>query len=235
MSHTQRPILNAQLAKNLQILAIGPRLDRLGRRQYHARVILIVDNYDSFTYNLVQRIGELGRADEIRVIRNDVMPPAQAESEIRPQHLIISPGPCTPNEAGLSCEYITHFHGKVPILGVCLGHQCIVAAYGGTIERADRVMHGKVSNIYHDGKTIYDSLSNPFSATRYHSLIVHEQNLPDALQVSAYTSEGEIMGVRLADRRIEGVQFHPESILTPEGKGLLANYLQTVRPHEEQP
>jgi len=193
---------------------------------------LLIDNYDSFTFNIVQALGELG--ENVRVFRNDRITADEAAA-LEPESLVISPGPGTPADAGVSIELIKHFAGAIPILGVCLGHQCIVAAYGGTIERADRVMHGKVSNIYHDGKTIYDSLSNPFSATRYHSLIVHEQNLPDALQVSAYTSEGEIMGVRLADRRIEGVQFHPESILTPEGKGLLANYLQTVRPHEEQP
>ncbi len=193
---------------------------------------LLIDNYDSFTFNIVQALGELG--EKVRVFRNDRITADEAAA-LEPESLVISPGPGTPADAGVSIELIKHFAGAIPILGVCLGHQCIVAAYGGTIERADRVMHGKVSNIYHDGKTIYDSLSNPFSATRYHSLIVHEQNLPDALQVSAYTSEGEIMGVRLADRRIEGVQFHPESILTPEGKGLLANYLQTVRPHEEQP
>lgn len=193
---------------------------------------LLIDNYDSFTFNIVQALGELG--EEVRVFRNDRITADEA-AELEPESLVISPGPGTPADAGVSIELIKRFAGAIPILGVCLGHQCIVAAYGGTIDRAERVMHGKVSSIYHDGKTIYDSLSNPFSATRYHSLIVHEQNLPDALQVSAYTSEGEIMGVRLADQRIEGVQFHPESILTPEGKGLLANFLQTVHSHGEQP
>ncbi len=192
---------------------------------------LLIDNYDSFTFNIVQALGELG--EEVRVFRNDRITPDEAAA-LEPLSLVISPGPGTPDDAGVSIELIKRFAGAIPILGVCLGHQCIVAAYGGSIDRADRIMHGKVSNIYHDGKTIYDSLSNPFSATRYHSLIVHEQNLPAELQVSAYTSEGEIMGVRLAEERIEGVQFHPESILTPEGKGLLANFLQTIRPGEGQ-
>jgi len=193
---------------------------------------LLIDNYDSFTFNIVQALGELG--EEVRVFRNDHITPDEAAA-LEPESLVISPGPGTPADSGVSIELIKLFAGKIPILGVCLGHQCIVTAYGGTIDRADRLMHGKVSNVYHDGKTIYDSLSNPFSATRYHSLIVHEQNLPDALQVSAYTSEGEIMGVRLEGQRIEGVQFHPESILTPEGKGLLANFIQTVRSEETLP
>ena len=195
-------------------------------------MLLMIDNYDSFTFNIVQYFGELGA--EVKVVRNDEIDIAGIAA-LEPEQLVISPGPCTPTEAGVSVEAIKAFAGKIPILGVCLGHQCIVTAYGGTIDRADRLMHGKVSNVYHDGKTIYDSLSNPFSATRYHSLIVHEQNLPDALQVSAYTSEGEIMGVRLEGQRIEGVQFHPESILTPEGKGLLANFIQTVRSEETLP
>lgn len=192
---------------------------------------LLIDNYDSFTFNIVQALGELG--EEVQVFRNDKITPDEAAA-LEPESLVISPGPGTPDDAGVSIDLIKLFAGKIPILGVCLGHQCIVAAHGGAIDRADHVMHGKVSSIYHDGKTIYDSLSNPFSATRYHSLIVREQNLPDALQVSAYTSEGEIMGIRLPGQRIEGVQFHPESILTPEGKGLLSNFLQTVSAQEDQ-
>jgi len=184
---------------------------------------LLIDNYDSFTYNIVQGLGELGARVEVH--RNDRIDAARAEA-LQPASLIISPGPGTPDDAGVSIELIRHFAGRVPILGVCLGHQCIVQAFGGRIERAVRVMHGKVSNVYHDGRTIYDGLSNPFTATRYHSLIAREEHLPEGIEVSAYTSDGEIMGVRLKGQPVEGVQFHPESILTPEGQRLLANFLR---------
>jgi len=186
---------------------------------------LLIDNYDSFTYNIVQGLGQLGATVEVR--RNDRVDVAAAEA-LRPASLIVSPGPGTPDDAGVSITLIRHFAGRVPILGVCLGHQCIVQAFGGVIERATHLMHGKVSSIHHDGRTIYDGLSNPFTATRYHSLIASKEKLPDALEVSACTSDGEIMGVRLKDRPVEGVQFHPESILTPEGQRLLANFLRVA-------
>jgi len=184
---------------------------------------LLIDNYDSFTFNILQALGELGA--EIQVIRNDRISVDDAVA-LRPQSLIISPGPGTPQHAGISTELIRHLAGTIPILGVCLGHQCIVEAFGGNIDRAERVMHGKVSNVYHDSRTIYDNLPNPFEATRYHSLIARESELPAELEASAYTSEGEIMGVRLKDRPVEGVQFHPESILTPEGRELFSNFLK---------
>jgi anthranilate synthase/aminodeoxychorismate synthase-like glutamine amidotransferase len=183
---------------------------------------LLIDNYDSFTYNVAQAVGELGH--EVTVVRNDAIDVAGAEA-LAPLSLIVSPGPGRPEDAGISRDLIRHFAERIPILGVCLGHQCIVDVFGGVIDRAARVMHGKVSNVYHDNRTIYDGLSNPFSATRYHSLIAPEDTLPDVFEISAYTSEGEIMGVRLKDRPVEGVQFHPESILTPEGKKLLSNFL----------
>jgi anthranilate synthase/aminodeoxychorismate synthase-like glutamine amidotransferase len=160
----------------------------------------------------------------VEVIRNDATDVERAAA-MRPESLIISPGPGRPVDAGQSLALISHFASRIPVLGICLGHQCVVEAFGGAIERAGRVMHGKVSRVYHDGRTIYDGVSNPFSATRYHSLIALEDRLPDALEISAYTSEGEIMGVRLKGHRVEGVQFHPESILTPEGRRLLSNFL----------
>ena len=187
---------------------------------------LLIDNYDSFTFNIVQALGELGA--EVRVFRNDQIDIEEAAA-LGPASLIISPGPGRPVDTGRAVPLIEYFAGKVPILGVCLGHQCIVEAFGGAIERADRVMHGKVSNIYHDGKTVYDGLSNPFTATRYHSLITREEQLPAELEVSAYTSAGEVMGVRLKGQPVEGIQFHPESILTPEGKRLFANFLDLTR------
>lgn len=184
---------------------------------------LLIDNYDSFTFNVAQLMGELGA--EVKVVRNDAITLEQAVA-LQPQSLVISPGPGTPQDAGVSVDFIKHFAGKIPILGICLGHQSIVEAFGGRIVRAERVMHGKVSRVYHDGGTIYHGLSNPFEATRYHSLIALEEDVPAELQVSSYTSGGEIMGVRLKGADVEGVQFHPESILSPEGRRLVANFLE---------
>ncbi|MDH4078580.1 MAG: aminodeoxychorismate/anthranilate synthase component II [Nitrospira sp.] len=186
-------------------------------------MLLVIDNYDSFTYNLVQYLGELG--EDVQVYRNDKITMDQIE-ELRPSRIVISPGPCTPKEAGISVEAIRRFGGKIPILGVCLGHQSMAVAFGGEVIRAHRLMHGKTSQITHDGKTIFRSLPNPFEATRYHSLIVNRINLPDCLEISAETAEGEIMGLRHKTLCVEGVQFHPESILTTVGKDLLRNYLK---------
>lgn len=186
-------------------------------------MLLIIDNYDSFTYNLVQYFGELG--EDVRVYRNDEIA-LEAIEALRPDRIVISPGPCTPKEAGISVETIRTFAGKVPILGVCLGHQSLAAAFGGVIVRAPRLMHGKTSMIRHDGRTIYRSLPNPFEATRYHSLIVERATLPDCFEISAETEEGEIMGIRHKTLGAEGVQFHPESILTAVGKDLLRNFLK---------
>ncbi|MDI1470953.1 MAG: aminodeoxychorismate/anthranilate synthase component II [Thermodesulfovibrio sp.] len=186
-------------------------------------MILIIDNYDSFTYNLYQYIGELSK--HVIVYRNDQITIEQIE-EMKPEKIIISPGPCTPKEAGISCDVIKHFAGKVPILGVCLGHQAIGAAFGAKIIRSHEIMHGKTSLIYHDEKTIFKGISNPFEATRYHSLIIEKESLPECLDVSACTSNGIIMGVRHKEYIIEGVQFHPESILTKVGKDLLKNFLK---------
>jgi len=189
-------------------------------------MIFILDNYDSFTYNLVQRIGELGRGVEIRVFRNDAIAPEAAEAEHKPTHLIVSPGPCTPNEAGRSCEFIRHFHGKVPILGVCLGHQCIGQEFGGKVVRAGRLMHGKTSEIRHDGRGVYRDLPNPFVATRYHSLIVEPEGLDADFELTAWTTDrNELMGFRSKSHPTEGVQFHPESFLTDVGHQLLGNFL----------
>jgi anthranilate synthase/aminodeoxychorismate synthase-like glutamine amidotransferase len=183
----------------------------------------MIDNYDSFTYNLVQYLGELG--EEIRVFRNDQVSTGEVE-EMQPERIVISPGPCTPKEAGISVELIKRFSGKIPILGVCLGHQSIVEAFGGDIVRAGRLMHGKTSMIHHDEKTIFQHLPNPFEATRYHSLIAKRETLPACLEITAETKEGEIMGIRHKEFRVEGVQFHPESILTKAGKDLLKNFLR---------
>ena len=187
---------------------------------------LLIDNYDSFTFNIAQAMGALG--EDVRVVRNDDIDVAGVAA-LAPETIIISPGPGRPDDAGISKTVIANFAGTIPILGVCLGHQCIVEVFGGEVVRAKRVMHGKVSSVYHDGRTIYDGLSNPFSATRYHSLIAEERGLTDLLEISAYTSEGEVMGVRLKGRPVEGVQFHPESILTPEGSRLLSNFLGLAR------
>ena len=186
-------------------------------------MILLIDNYDSFTYNLVQYLGELGA--KCQVYRNDQIDLESIKGK-SPKGLVISPGPCTPKEAGISQEAILRMAGRVPILGVCLGHQCIGSAFGGRIVRAERLMHGKSSLIYHDGKTIYKGLPNPFEAIRYHSLIIERKNLPDCLEISAETREEEIMGVRHRKFAIEGVQFHPESIMTQGGKNLLKNFLE---------
>ena len=190
-------------------------------------MILIIDNYDSFVYNLAQYIGELG--GEPVVFRNDRISPKDIE-ELNPSHIIISPGPCTPLEAGVSNEVVRRFGGRTPILGVCLGHQCIGYAYGGRIVRASVPVHGKTSLISHDGKTIYRGIASPFPATRYHSLIIDPGTLPSSLEVTARTPQGEIMGVRHKNYVVEGVQFHPESILTEVGHYLLANFLRFSQP-----
>jgi anthranilate synthase/aminodeoxychorismate synthase-like glutamine amidotransferase len=186
-------------------------------------MFLVIDNYDSFTYNLVQYLGELG--GDVLVFRNDQVTPEEIES-MGPERIIISPGPCTPKQAGISIPVIQRFAGKIPILGVCLGHQAIGEAFGGEVVRAPRLMHGKTSMIYHDGKTLYRGLPQPFEATRYHSLIVRRESLPPVLEVSAETQEGEIMGLRHKSFPVEGVQFHPESILTKVGMDLLRNFLE---------
>ncbi len=186
-------------------------------------MLLIIDNYDSFTYNLVQYLGELGQ--EMEVYRNDKIGIEEIEY-MSPERIVISPGPCTPKEAGISVELIQAFAGKIPILGVCLGHQSIAEAFGGDVVRNYRLMHGKTSMIRHDGKTIFAGLPNPFEATRYHSLIVKRETIPDCLEISAETDEGEIMGIRHKEYKVEGVQFHPESILTTVGKDLLRNFIK---------
>jgi para-aminobenzoate synthetase component II len=185
-------------------------------------MILMIDNYDSFTYNLVQYLGELGA--DVRVYRNDQITVAEIE-RLAPEKIVISPGPCTPTEAGISCDVIREFAGRVPLLGVCLGHQCIGEVFGGEIVRAPTLFHGKTSMIYHDGKTIFRDLPRPFEATRYHSLVIRRETLPACLELSAETDDGVIMGVRHCELLVEGVQFHPESILTREGKQLLGNFL----------
>lgn len=186
----------------------------------------MIDNYDSFTYNLVQYLGELG--EEMVVKRNDELTLADIE-ELAPDYLVVSPGPCTPNEAGISLDVIRHFAGKIPILGICLGHQAIAQVFGGEVVKAERLLHGKTSPIYHDGRTVFSGLADPFNATRYHSLIVKNEGLPLCLEVSAWTAENEIMGVRHKEYAIEGVQFHPESIMTESGKTLLKNFLHSYR------
>jgi len=193
-------------------------------------MILMIDNYDSFTYNLVQYLGELG--EELVVRRNDEITIEEIE-RLNPAYLMISPGPCTPNEAGISMEAIKHFAGKIPIFGVCLGHQSIAQVFGGDVVRADKLMHGKTSQIYHDGKTIFDGLDNPFTATRYHSLIVKKETLPDCFEISAWTKDGEIMGIRHKSLPVEGVQFHPESIMTEHGKLMLKHFLSYYRTEEK--
>jgi anthranilate synthase/aminodeoxychorismate synthase-like glutamine amidotransferase len=185
-------------------------------------MLLVIDNYDSFTYNLVQYFGELGA--QISVRRNDEISLSEIEA-LKPERICISPGPCSPKEAGISNEVIRTFGPRLPLFGVCLGHQCIGEVFGGEVVRADRLMHGKTSPILHDGKGVFDSLPSPFEATRYHSLLVRRESFPDCLEISAETAEGEIMGLRHRELPIHGVQFHPESILTLEGKKLLQNFL----------
>ena len=185
-------------------------------------MLALIDNYDSFTYNLAQYFGELGA--DIRVFRNDQIT-LDGLIALSPRHLVISPGPGDPNDGGISNEAILHFHGKIPVLGVCLGHQCIGVVFGGTVSRAPRIMHGKTSPIYHNGQDLFAGLPSPFNATRYHSLIVQEP-LPDCLEIQAYTLEGEVMGLRHSEHPTFGVQFHPESILTECGKTLLENFLR---------
>ena len=185
-------------------------------------MILVIDNYDSFTFNLVQYLGEMGQ--ELRVFRNDAITLAEIGT-LAPRSIVISPGPGRPENSGIIIQTIKEFSGKIPILGVCLGHQAIGAAFGGNVVSAPKIMHGKTSDIVHDGRTIFQGLPNPFRATRYHSLVVSPQNLPDCLEVSARTDDGVIMGLRHRSMTIEGVQFHPESILTEVGKKLLSNFV----------
>lgn len=188
-------------------------------------MILLIDNYDSFTYNLVQRLGEIDASIDLRVVRNDKID-LDRIAELAPERILISPGPCTPNEAGISTAVVERFGGVIPLLGVCLGHQCIGQAFGAEIVRAERIMHGKTSWIRHDGEGIYRGLPNPFEATRYHSLVIRPGTLPAELLVAAWTDEGEIMGVRHRELPLEGVQYHPESFLTVEGPKLLRNFLK---------
>lgn len=187
-------------------------------------MILLIDNYDSFTYNLVQRLGEIDPSLDLHVVRNDRIEP-EAIERLAPSHIIISPGPCTPREAGVSNEVIARFAPRVPLLGVCLGHQCIGYTFGAEVVRADRIMHGKTSLIHHDGRGIYRGMPNPFEATRYHSLIIRPGTLPPDFEVVARTAEGEIMGVRHKSFSLEGVQYHPESFLTENGILLLRNFI----------
>jgi anthranilate synthase component 2 len=190
-------------------------------------MLLMIDNYDSFTFNLVQYLGELGA--EVRVVRNDELGVAQIEA-LAPSHLVISPGPCTPDEAGVSLAAIERLAGRMPILGVCLGHQAIGQAFGGKVVRAKHVMHGKISRIAHDGHGIFSNIENHFVATRYHSLAVERGSLPECLQVSAESEDGEIMGLRHRTLPVEGVQFHPEALLTEHGHQMLENFLKGERP-----
>ena len=188
-------------------------------------MILMIDNYDSFTYNLVQYIGQLGGA--VVVHRNDRISLDEIQG-LKPDAIVLSPGPCTPNEAGICIEVIRRFGAAIPILGVCLGHQAIGYAFGGAVVRAERIMHGKTSQIINDSRTIFQGLPNPFVAGRYHSLIVKKGSLPDCLEISAETEQGEIMGIRHKEYRVEGIQFHPESVLTPNGKRILKNFLAMI-------
>ncbi|MFQ6078616.1 MAG: anthranilate synthase component II [Thermodesulfobacteriota bacterium] len=189
-------------------------------------MILMIDNYDSFTYNLVQYIGQLG--EEVVVHRNDEISIDEIE-ELNPDAIFLSPGPCTPKEAGISVDVVRQFHKTIPIMGVCLGHQAVGYAFGAEVVRAERIMHGKTSRIINDGRTIYRGLPNPFIAGRYHSLILRRDSLPTCLEVSAETEEGEIMGIRHREYSVEGIQFHPESVLTPNGKRILKIFLEMIR------
>jgi anthranilate synthase/aminodeoxychorismate synthase-like glutamine amidotransferase len=186
-------------------------------------MILMIDNYDSFTFNIVQYLGQMG--EDVRVYRNDKITIDEIK-KLKPQAIFLSPGPCSPREAGITVDVVREFHTTVPIMGICLGHQSIGYAFGGEVVRADRIMHGKISPINHDGKTIFAGLPNPFTAGRYHSLLVRPETLPDCLEVSARTAEGEIMGLRHKQYPVEGIQFHPESVLTPQGKRIIRNFLK---------
>jgi len=188
-------------------------------------MILMIDNYDSFTYNLVQYLGQLG--EEVAVRRNDEITLVEIEA-MKPEAIFLSPGPCSPEQAGITCDVVRTFHTKVPIMGVCLGHQAIGHSFGGRVVRAGRIMHGKTSPILNDGRTIFKGLSSPFPAGRYHSLLVERETLPDCLEISAETEEGEIMGLRHKRWPVEGIQFHPESILTPGGKRIIKNFLNLL-------
>jgi anthranilate synthase component 2 len=196
-------------------------------------MLVIIDNYDSFTYNIVQTVAanslKEGRVEDIRVFRNDKITIRDIE-DLKPDRLLVSPGPCTPKEAGVSIEVIRFFSGKIPILGVCLGHQSIGEAFGGTVVRAKRIMHGKTSPLHHDGNGVFTDLPNPFEGMRYHSLIVEDNDLPDCFEVSCRTDEGELMGIRHKELVLEGVQFHPESIMTPDGITLLKNFMDVRYP-----
>lgn len=194
------------------------------------KMILMIDNYDSFTFNLVQYLGELGQ--DLVVKRNDEITIKDIE-ELNPEFLMISPGPCSPNEAGISLEAIEYFAGKIPIFGVCLGHQSIAQVFGGDVVRAERLMHGKTSQMHHNNETIFEGLDNPFTATRYHSLIVKKETLPDCLEVTAWTQEGEIMALKHKTLPVEGVQFHPESIMTSYGKQMLQNFISKYKRNEQ--
>ena len=186
-------------------------------------MILMIDNYDSFTFNIVQYLGQMG--EDVQVYRNDKITLDEIR-KLNPQAIFLSPGPCTPREAGITVDVIREFHASVPLMGICLGHQSIGYAFGGNVIRAERVMHGKVSPVHHDGKTIFAGLPNPFTAGRYHSLLLRPDTLPDCLEISARTAEGEIMGLRHKDYPVEGIQFHPESVLTPQGKRIIRNFLK---------
>ena len=186
-------------------------------------MLLMIDNYDSFTFNLVQYLGELGA--EVKVVRNDEVGVSEIEA-LAPSHIVLSPGPCTPNEAGVTLETIKRLAGRVPILGVCLGHQAIGQAFGGKVVRAKQVMHGKVSRVRHDGRGVFKQIENPFVATRYHSLVVERDSLPDCLEVTAQSEDGEIMGLRHRALPVEGVQFHPEALLTDHGHRMLKNFIE---------
>lgn len=193
-------------------------------------MILMIDNYDSFTYNLVHYLSELG--EKVVVHRNDKIT-LEDIGRLNPDMMVVSPGPCTPKEAGISVDAIKEFAGRIPILGVCLGHQSVAYAYGGEIIRADRLLHGKTSEIYHDGKGIYKNIPDPFEATRYHSLLVKKESLPDCLEITAWTDQDEIMGIRHKEYMIEAVQFHPESILTKHGKDLLRNFVTLAKEYNK--
>lgn len=196
-----------------------------GRGSFYRDIIMIlmIDNYDSFTFNIVQYLTQMGQ--DVRVYRNDKIAPEDID-QIRPQAIFLSPGPCSPREAGITVAVVRRFYTKIPIMGVCLGHQSIGFAFGGEVVRAARIMHGKTSLVRHDNKTIFTGLPNPFSAGRYHSLIVKRETLPDCLEISAETDEGEIMGFRHKEYPVEGIQFHPESVLTPQGKRIIKNFLK---------